>query len=54
MPEGTVVATGSLFVKMLEFFVDNTCQALFADQLESSGKAAQYGKLSTKKTLPQI
>ena len=30
-------------------FMDNTCQALLADQLESSGMTARFGKLSTQK-----
>ena len=34
--EGTVVAKGNHFVKIL-VFVDNTCQALLADQLGSFG-----------------
>ena len=49
VPEGTVVATGGRFVKMLSFFVDNACQALLADKLGSSGMAAGFGKLSKKK-----
>ena len=29
-------------------FIDNTCWALLADQLESFGMAVRFGKLSTK------
>ena len=47
--EGTVIDNGGCFVKMLEVFVDNTCQALLASQLESPGMAARFGKLSTQK-----
>ena len=40
-------------VVLLKFwgFVVNTSQALLADQLESSGMATGFGKLSTKKHL---
>ena len=41
-----MVATGIRFVKMLVFVVVNTCQALLADQLESSGMATGFGKLA--------
>ena len=45
MPEGTVVVTDGRFVKIW-VFVNNTCQALLADQLGSSCMAAWFGKLS--------
>ena len=48
MPERTVVATGSSFVEILRLFVDNTCQALLAHQLGSSGMVASFGNHSTK------
>ena len=48
VPKGTVVATYSRFVKILCFCVDNTCQALLVDQMESSDIAEWFGKLSTK------
>ena len=51
--EGTVMATGGRFVKMLGLFVDNTCQALLANQMESSVIAARFDKLSTQKKTPQ-
>ena len=54
MPEGTVVATGGQFVKMFGIFVDNTCQALLADQLGSSGMAAGFCKLPTKDTTKNL
>ena len=47
LPEGTIVATAGSFVKMCVFY--NTCQALLADQLGSSGIAAQFDKLSAMK-----
>ena len=54
VPEGT----GDKFVKIVGFFVDNTCQALLADQFESSDMAAGFGKRSRKnkklKKLPNI
>ena len=43
VPEGKAVATGSCFVKIL-FFVDNTCQALLADQMGSSGTETRFDK----------
>ena len=50
VPEGTVVATGARFVKTgARVFVVNTCQALLAHLLESSGMRTRFGKLSTKK-----
>ena len=45
-----MVVTGGSF----GVFVVNICQALLADQLESSGKATGFGELSTKKTPPQM
>ena len=36
------------------FIVDNTCQALLADQLESYGMAAGFGKLYTKNTITNL
>ena len=48
------MAIGDRFVKIVGFFVDNTSQALLADQLESSGMAAWFGKLSTKKHHPKF
>ena len=48
------MATGGRVVKIMFFFV-NTCQALLAEQLEISGMATGFGKLSTqKKTPPKI
>ena len=43
VPKGTVVAVKLFYL----FFVDST---LLADQLESSGMAALFSKLSTQKT----
>ena len=54
VPEGTVLATGSFFVEILFLFVDNTCQALLADQMNSCGMAAGFDKRSTKKAQPKI
>ena len=46
VPEGTVVATGGYFFLFCVFY--NTCQALLADQLVSSGMVARVCKLFTK------
>ena len=54
VPNGTVVATGSHFVKILGLFVDNTSKALLADQLGSFGMAAGFGMLSTQKETHKI
>ena len=42
MPERTVVAKDGHFVKMFGFFVDSTCQALLADQLETGQPACRH------------
>ena len=42
--EETVVATGVRFVKILFFFVDNTCQVLLADQIGSFDMISGFGK----------
>ena len=47
VPDGTVVATGGHFVKIVGVVVDSTCQVLLADQLKSFGMATWFGKLST-------
>ena len=48
MSERIVVATSGNFVKIW-VFIYNSCQALPVNQLESSGVAAGFGRLSTKK-----